>query len=542
MVLVNVICALIVSPEMKIKSISTTSLQVETFDHSAEKKINFYLATCIPGLAQVLAQELNDLGANEIETSGNSAVMFSGPDELGLKALLHVRTAHKLMQLLAASEELVNSRNDIHNFIDQYIDVKNLLGNGAGGLLTISVSVVLNQKNKIPTDINHSHYTALTIKNALCDIVRDLRGDRPSVNIDNADVPLVGILRGTDQGGAEISLYRCLHPPGSLHRRGYRSNSAIHRAAMKESMAAGLLLHSGWKEACDESKKTKEKITLVDPMVGSGSLMLEAAMIAADVAPGLMRIKCRLPGHQIPPALRWKSDRNLIDYWKELLNEATEKAKEGMNWIETSDQVKIIANDIHDGAIDICAESLRQAGFFRMVELRSLSCENLEISEKCHVVTNPPWGVRLTTDMEDSWESLRVFLRSCKAGTEAWILSGNKAATKHLGLKRSQSLVLKTAQQDLRWINYIIRDKANFETDIRESYEYNKREPRGKDVSVAKKENTIRTPQSETYMSRYKYQSSRQKIQKGEPKKSRKTDIAPLTEEERADKRNSWYL
>lgn len=547
---VDVIYALHLNAAMKTKFRQTTYLRGGGFDHRLEESSNMYLATCIPGLAPVLAQELKDLGANEVEPSGNSAVLFSGPNEIGLKALLHVRTAHRLMELLASSEELVDSRDDIHRFIAEYVDVKNLLGNGEGGLLTISVSVVLNQKNKIPADINHSHYTALTIKNALCDIVRDLRGDRPSVDVDDADVPLVGILRGTDRGGAEVSLYRCLHPPGSLHRRGYRTNSAIHRAAMKESMAAGLLLHSGWKDLCHESKKTKEQLTLVDPMAGSGSLILEAAMIAADVAPGLMRIKCRLPGHQIPPALRWKGGRDLVDYWKDLINQATQKAKIGMQWIASSGQIQIMMNDIHYGALDICKDSLRQAGFISMVEIRSGSCEDLEVGRKCFVVTNPPWGVRLTADMEESWESLRVFLRSCEAGTEAWILSGNKASTKHLGLKRSQSLVLKTAEQDLRWIKYLIREKSNlgsegtgcneFDTKAEsftpEVEQYSQRKPRRGQELLKQRKGPRPTSRAEGYKSRY------QRVKSSGQKKPRKTDSLPLTEKERADRRNSWYI
>ena len=237
-----------------------------------EKTANRYIATCIPGLAPVLADELEALGAFDINLSGNSAVGFQGSPEVGLKSLLCLRTAHRLMELVSTSEELVATRDDIHNFIKETLDVKDLLGDGKGGLLTISVAVTMN--GRIPEDINHSHYTALTIKNALCDTVRELRGDRPDVDVDNADVPLVAILRGFG-AGAEISLYRCLHPPGSLHRRGYRGGSAMHKAAMKESMAAGLLLKAGWQEKCCEARKTGESLVLVDPMGGSGSLVVK---------------------------------------------------------------------------------------------------------------------------------------------------------------------------------------------------------------------------------------------------------------------------
>ena len=115
------------------------------------------------------------------------------------------------------------------------------------------MKTILNNPRQLPKDLSHSHYTALSVKNSLCDVVRDMRGDRPDVDVDNPDLPLVAILRGMgdsrfDDGAASLSIYKSLHPPGSLHKRGYRSGGAMHKAAMKESMAAGLLLEAGWNE------------------------------------------------------------------------------------------------------------------------------------------------------------------------------------------------------------------------------------------------------------------------------------------------------
>ena len=537
-------------------------------DDGDQEDTNRYIATCIPGLAPVLADELEALGAMDVETSGQSAVVFHGSPVVGLKSLLHLRTAHRLMELVASSKEMISSRDDIHEFIKEFVDVKDLLGDGKGGLLSISVSVVLN--GRIPADINHSHYTALSIKNALCDVVRDLRGDRPDVDVDNADVPLVAIVRGFGEG-AEISLYRCLHPPGSLHRRGYRGGSVMHKAAMKESMAAGLLLKSGWGQKCQEAKQTGDSLFLVDPMGGSGSLVLEAAMIAANLSPGLMRIKCGLPGHQVPPALRWKSGRELMDTWKTLLQEATENAKEGMQWISRSDQIEMVVNDIHGGALEICNASLQQAGLANTVKLREGDCKDLDLSEKnCFIVTNPPWGVRLTADMDESWESLRVLLRSSPPGTEAWVLSGNKGATKHLGLARSQSMVLKTADQDLRWIQYTIRDKSNPRPDAVEGeekeVEYHQEERRAEYNQEER-----RAPERRSVRNDFRHQQDRNNFRQDDrrsapqrtgpsgyrardaamgrdgpgrdgPRPLRKGDSKPLTERQREEKRNSWNI
>ena len=425
-----------------------------------QASFNSYLATCIPGLSTVLAGELHELGALNVETSGNAAVTFQGSSKIGLNALLWLRTVHRLMELVA-TEHNIETRQDLHDFVSNNVNVQNLLGNGQGGLLTLSVHSMLNQPSLLPKDLTHSHFTSLTIKNALCDIVRDIRGDRPDVELDNPDVPLVCVLRGMPGNTAEVSLYRQLHSPGSLHKRGYRGDSAIHKAAMKESLAAGLLLGAGWGDKVKEMKRNPIPTTVIDPMAGSGSLILEAIMMAADIAPGLMRIKCS--GPQQPPILRWKSSRteDLENVWKELLIEATERAKSGLQWCKTS-PLQMIANDAHAGAIDICESSLQVAGLLHLVELRQGDCVNMKVplNASTFVFTNPPWGVRLDNDMNASWESLRHLLRdSCPPNTEAWVLSGNKATTKHLGLKRSNSIQIKTAEQDLRWIQYLILDE-----------------------------------------------------------------------------------
>jgi putative N6-adenine-specific DNA methylase len=450
-----------------------------------------YLATCIPGCATILANELIGLNCWNVGVSGSAAVQFTADTETALSALLWTRTAHKIMELMCESssstseseynDQGIYNRDDLYKFVRNSVDVKDLLGDGRGGLLTLSVQTILNGANRIPADINHSHYTALTIKNALADAVRDLREDRPNVDLDDPDVPIVAVLLGTDDG-AVVSLYRQLHPTGSLHKRGYRGGSAIHKAAMKESMAAALLMHAGWPEECrraTDSGNTKNnansRVTLLDPMAGSGSLLLEAACIAGDVAPGLMRIKCGLPGHNMPPITRWKGADDtknggptVVDIWKRLLIQATGRAKQGLQRMQSPDcPIQIIGNDIHPGALDLFESALHQAGLTRVVEVTEGDCLDWDPEVRnpdgpWMIVSNPPWDVRLTGDMHTAWEAMRVFLReTVPSNTNAWVLSGNPAATKHLGLRKtpSTSLALKTGEQDLRWIQYVIRDK-----------------------------------------------------------------------------------
>jgi 23S rRNA G2445 N2-methylase RlmL len=452
------------------------------------------LATCIPGLAHILAEELAEIHPDiaDISQSGNAAVTFVATREASLHALCWVRTAHRLLELVAASSDYLCDRKDLSHFMAQEVNVKELVGDGQGGLLTVSVKAILNSPRLLPQDLSHSHFTALGIKNALCDIVRELRDDRPDVDIDNPDLPLVAMLRGTNNvegGGATLSLYRSLHPPGSLHKRGYRQGSAIHKASMKESLAAGLLREAGWHRKLLEAKKDGRPLRLIDPMAGSGSFLLEAAMMAADIAPGLMRIRCGVPDHNLPPVTRWKSEEDVEEMWKQVLLDAAQRAKHGLRTLrEDPSRVALYANDIHPGALDIMESSLSAAGLLDLVKITNLDCYDLKIDQKeekddedaviaepYFVVTNPPWGVRLTDDISESWEGLRHFLRDvCPTTTEAWVLSGDKAATLSLKLRRDRMMPLQTGDQHLRWIQYTIggaraiskppREKRNGET------------------------------------------------------------------------------
>ncbi|VEU33996.1 unnamed protein product [Pseudo-nitzschia multistriata] len=512
------------------------------------QKYSTYLSTCSPGLSHVLQKELEDLrttldnpnGIVDIAQSGNAAVTFSATREASLSALCWLRSAHRLLELVATTDEendhrhkddvdrgsLLYTRHDLHDFVSQCVDAKELLGDGRGGLLTMSVKAIMNNPRQLPKDLSHSHYTALSIKNSLCDVVRDLRGDRPDVDVDNPDVPLVAILRGMgngrfDEGAASVSIYRSLHPPGSLHKRGYRSGGPIHKAAMKESMAAGLLLEAGWKEKVESAVATTTtttstgrdaqdhpySLTMIDPMAGSGSFVLEACMLATDIAPGLMRIRCGVPNHSSPPVTRWKAaggGKEPDVAWKKVLLDATQRAKAGIQRMRQNPSlIRIEANDIHPRAVDIMESSLESAGLVNFVSLSNMDCYDLDdrknqnggddddddvaANGECFVATNPPWGVRLTEDISESWEGLRHFIRDkCPDGTQVYVLSGDKAATAALKLKRDRMIPLQAGDQHLRWIQYTIGRKKR-ETERRPKSSRNFREPRDYPSTQTKK-------------------------------------------------------
>jgi len=381
---------------------------------------------------------------------------------MGMKALLWSRTAHRIMECLASnSHEMIETREDLYDFIRDKVDVKSVLGDGKGGLLTLSCKCISSGDS--PPDLRHSHYAALTVKNALVDSCRDLRPDnaRPDVNLDDPDLPLVLI-----RHGHSVRLYRDLDSD-SLHRRGYRSDAAVHKAALKETLAAGLLLRAGWDKLIASSRVDGDTpAVLLDPMMGSGTFLLEAALIAADVAPGLMRYG---GGSTLPPVLRWKgSDRAS---WNSLLDEARLRSKRGVQWLsQNRDRIFLQGNEIHPRAFALAQNGIQSLlqnkavpAFADVFRIQNYDCRyykpDVIVPGQTIVVTNPPWGKRLddsSNDIQSSWNSLAHFLKNSADGCEAWVLSGNKALTRFLHMKKTRSFPLTVGHERLRWIQYHI--------------------------------------------------------------------------------------
>ena len=155
------------------------------------------------------------------------------------------------------------------------------------------------------SDLSHAHYTALTVKNAIVDACREYyNGQRPNVDKHDADAPFHMLLHDNT-----CTLYRCLNNE-SLHKRGYRSSdAAMHKASLKETLAAGLLLTAGWDKLIYDTRYNtddeEKHAVLIDPMTGSGTFLLEALLIATNIAPGLLRHKTQQLSR--PPVLRWKN-------------------------------------------------------------------------------------------------------------------------------------------------------------------------------------------------------------------------------------------
>jgi putative N6-adenine-specific DNA methylase len=273
--------------------------------------------------------------------------------------------------------------------------------------------------------ITHSRYAAFRIKDAICDRFRDREGRRPNVDAAAADLPLFLYVYKN-----ESTLYRDLSGQ-TLHKRGYRS--AMHKSSLNECLAAGMIRLSGWAGTTD----------LLDPMCGSGTLAIEAALIALNRAPGLMR-KAPFPFERWPGFDRKR--------WGELRTEARDLARPKLPG-------RIMAADRHAGAVSLARRDISCA------RLDNLGIHVVQSDVEYYhppvppaaVLTNPPWGERLTEEAEESWEKLGRFLKARCGGASAWVLSGNPELTRFLYLKAAKRHPLRIGRTDCRVIRYDVR-------------------------------------------------------------------------------------
>ena len=417
-----------------------------------------YFASCVKGIEPILATELasSAIGATSVE-EGHLGVHFTGPPDVGMRAVLWTRTALRVMELLASSEGIFTAEN-LYEMARDSVEWTELL---AGPDQTISVQAVLGTQraaergrmragdwqcgacgsivfasktecfscgaSKPHSDegggsLTHSHFSALTVKNAVCDELRDRLGWRPSVDAEDADLPLFLYVHKGD-----ASLYRLLSGGSSMHKRGYRTG-AVHVAALRETLAAAMVLQAEYDPSVD---------ILCDPMSGSGTIPIEAALIATNTAPGLLRAP--------PPLTRWPdSDPSL---WAAASAEADAARL-------ARAPLPIFGNDYHDGACALAERAAHAAGLASSLTLtQSDVCDYTPSAQPTLVVTNPPWDRRLEGG-EEAWTALGGFLRRECRGANAWVLSGNKELTRHLRMKASSRRAIESAGSSLALIAY----------------------------------------------------------------------------------------
>lgn len=346
------------------------------------------IAKCFRGLEAVLANELEVLGAKNIKIL-NRAVSFDANKELLYKSNLWSRTALRILQPLttfkARNEHELYDKIKAYNWAP-YLNVDQ----------TLAVDSVVFSRY-----FNHSKYVALKVKDAICDQFREKTGRRPSVDLVRPTL-IVNVHVAEDE--FSISMDSSGQP---LNRRGYRTKD--HPAPINESLAAGMLLLAGF----DGSRP------FLDPMCGSGTIVMEAAMIAANMAPNIQRKEFGF--------MRWNNfDPEL---WKKIVDEA----KAG----EVRPAHSISGSDIAVWAIDIALQSSLDFGLKQFINFKACAFkDSIKSGKNGLIVMNPPYDERMKLrDIVNLYAEIGSKLKHSYSGWDAWIISSNFEALKLLGLK-----------------------------------------------------------------------------------------------------------
>ncbi|MBE0493979.1 MAG: bifunctional 23S rRNA (guanine(2069)-N(7))-methyltransferase RlmK/23S rRNA (guanine(2445)-N(2))-methyltransferase RlmL [Thiomicrospira sp.] len=384
-----------------------------------------FFATAPSGLSELLREELMALGAQNVKAQPRG-VAFEGGLVDGYRACLWSRLANRIYLVLVEAElpnqealyDTVRAIDWSRHMSEDHSFAISFTGKGMG--------------------IEHTHFGALKIKDAVVDYFRDNRGVRPSVDVDYADIRLHGHL---NRNQFTLSLDLSGH---SLHQRGYREGQQV-KAPLKENIAAAILIRSGWLDMA------KQGGVLYDPMCGSGTFLIEAAMIAADSAPGLAKA-------QDMGFLSWLGHQREI--WSDLVVDAEKRESEGLKNLPA-----IYGSDSHPGAIKIARQAIQQAGLDGVIEVQLLNINEAKPWGEWTpglVVANPPYGERLGE--EDEVKALYVQIGECLkthfVGWQAAVLTCNKELGLYLGIK---------AKRDHSFFNGALECKL-FRFDIQEEF------------------------------------------------------------------------
>ena len=387
-----------------------------------KNELTKFFASAPKGMTGLLARELITLGANTVQESGAGA-SFEGTLETAYRACLWSRIANRILLPLKNFQAL--TPESLYDGVRSIQWDKHLAPDG-----TLAVDCTA-----INSPITHTRYAALKVKDAVVDQFRERYGERPSVDIEHPDLRINVHLRNNQ---ARLSLDLS---GGSLHRRGYRAIGV--EAPLKENLAAAILVLAAWPEAAQKGE------ALVDPMCGSGTLLIEGALIAADIAPGLYRHYFGFLG--------WLGhDRAL---WNTLINEAEEKKECGLK------QLPVIRGyDANSRAVKAALENIARAGFSDSihVEQQDLIVHQPElVDSKGLVIVNPPYGERIgdVNKLKSVYGSLGQLLLNLP-GWHAAVFTGNPELAAYIGLRSQKSDTLYNGTIECKLFHYEIPEHS----------------------------------------------------------------------------------
>jgi putative N6-adenine-specific DNA methylase len=353
------------------------------------------VATTLFGFEEIVAGELCQLGAENVEIL-NRAVKFSGDKAMLYKSNLHLRTALKVLKPI--SQFMIRDNMDLYKKIrriewDQYLSVDG----------TLAIDATVNGDF-----FTHSQFVALKAKDAIVDQFREKYERRPSIDLENPDLRINlhinerACIVSLDSSGA------------TLGKRGYRTAQSL--APMSEVLTAGIIALSGW----------DKQQNIVDPMCGSGTFSIEAAMIACNMAPGRLR-------------------HFGFEKWTDFDAKLLELLKKEADSAITAPVCKIYGSDIDSRSVEIAKSNAENAKVGKYIQYKQMDFLDSDIKASNSVILlNPPYGERLKEREEiiPFYQQIGTQLKHHYENCEAWIISGNIEALKFIGLRPSRKIRL----------------------------------------------------------------------------------------------------
>lgn len=367
------------------------------------------LAKTLYGFEPILAKELRNLGAIDVK-EGVRSVTFYGDTGFMYKANLSLRTAIKILKPFKSFK--VTSEEELYKEI-YAISWENYMG--ASDSLAIDANIHSER-------FTHSKYIAQKTKDAIVDRFRDKFGKRPDVDL---DYPTLRVNIHIEKEFCTVSLDSSGQ---SLHKRGYKTATNI--APINEVLAAGMLLLSGWEGQCD----------FLDPMCGSGTLLIEAAMIACNIPPNLNRKEFAFE--------KWKDWNE--DLFEQIESSVLRKMKDFHFTIKGYDKAPSAVAKAKDNVINANLSE------FITVEGQDFFKTEKTTERHLHMVFNPPYGERLNIDMPVFYKAIGDTLKQNYPDTDAWFITSNLESIKHVGLRPSRKIKLFNGSLESKLLKYEI--------------------------------------------------------------------------------------
>jgi 23S rRNA (guanine2445-N2)-methyltransferase / 23S rRNA (guanine2069-N7)-methyltransferase len=376
--------------------------------------MKFFAATP-KGMEELLVEELKTLGAQNV-TKARAGAMFEGTVETAYRACLWSRIANRVFLPLktfpAPTQEKLYAGVKSIKWSDHFTNDQ-----------TFSVDFASNQ-----SQMTHTQFGALKTKDAIVDQFRSNTGIRPSIDVARPDIR-INVYVLNDEATVSLDL-----SGDSLHKRGYRDEGTP--APLKENLAAAILMLAEW------PRVAKEGGNFVDPMCGSGTLAIEAAMIAADRAPGLDR--------KYYGFLKWKQHDPIV--WKSLVQEAMDRE------IQDPEKLpKILGSDRDFQAIHAARANVERAGLSDIIQIEKRDALEAEATgPKGLIVLNPPYGERMgdVEELKPLYKGIGDTFKKKFQGWGGYVFTGSPDLAKVVGLKASRRFVLFNGALECRLLKY----------------------------------------------------------------------------------------